>query len=586
VPMEIIKGISASPGYAVGKLFCVENKRPEPVPSAITKEDIITEQSRFKNAVEVASNQISELAAKLESKLGKEEAAILESQLLILEDELVMDSTLMRIEKNLQNAEYMFSKSISDVISRFHSLQDSFYRERILDIRDVEQRVLRVLMGWEDSAISAPTEDCIVCANELTPSDTATIGTTNVLGFLLEEGSKTSHVAILSRSMGVPAVVGLGNVLSNLSPNTIVAINGHAGELIVNPDKEIIREFRILHHKESALNEKLSHLKDIPAVTPDGHRVQMFNNIELPIEVDKALLCGSEGIGLLRTEYIYFQHGSIPSEDEQTEVYLEIVNKMEGRTVVFRTLDVGGDKVQRYLGAKKEFNPFLGWRGIRFLLANPELLKSQLRAMYRAAAAGPAKIMFPMITGVDELRKVRQICRECCNELSAESIEHNPDIEIGIMVETPSAVAIADLLASECDFFSIGTNDLIQYTLSMDRLNRRVSYLYQPLHPAVMRFMKIVIDAAHNAGIKVSICGEMASETRFAEVLLGLGFDELSLHAVQLPKVKQVIRWTSKKDAEKLVEELMSFSTAIEAEAHLDEYLHAKKSARKKTGSQ
>ena len=402
-----------------------------------------------------------------------------------------------------------------------------------------------------------------------------------MLGFLLEEGSRTSHVAILSRSMGVPAVVGLGEALTGLSDGDSVAIDGHLGELIVAPDKEIIRKFKLLYHKESALNEKLAHLKDVPAETPDGHRIQMFNNIELPIEVDKALLCGSEGIGLLRTEYIYFQHGSIPSEDEQMEVYSEIVKKMDGRPVVFRTLDVGGDKVQRYLGARKEFNPFLGWRGIRFLLANPALLKSQLRAMFRAAAGGPSKIMFPMITGVDELRKARQICRECCNELAAESIEHDPDVEIGIMVETPSAVAIADLLAAECDFFSIGTNDLIQYSLSMDRLNRRVSYLYQPLHPAVLRFMKSAIDAAHNAGIKVSICGEMASETRFAEVLLGLGFDEISTHAVQLPKVKQVIRWTTMSEAKQLLSDLMSFSTAAEAEAHLDEYLIAKKSVRK-----
>ncbi|MBT3317172.1 phosphoenolpyruvate--protein phosphotransferase [bacterium] len=579
--MAVIKGIAASPGYAVGKLFCIEKKRPEPVANPILKKNIEPEQKRFKDAVAVAAQQIRDLAAKLKAELGKDEAAIIESQLLILEDELILDSTLCRIEEELQNAEYLFTKSIAEVVSRFHDLQDSYYKERILDLRDVEERVLRILMGLDHNEVVGPSEDCIVCANELTPSDTAAIGTTNVLGFLLEEGSRTSHVAILSRSMGVPAVVGLGEALTGLSDGDSVAIDGHLGELIVTPDKEIIRKFKLLYHKESALNEKLAHLKDVPAETPDGHRIKMFNNIELPIEVDKALLCGSEGIGLLRTEYIYFQHGSIPSEDEQMEVYSEIVKKMDGRPVVFRTLDVGGDKVQRYLGARKEFNPFLGWRGIRFLLANPALLKSQLRAMFRAAAGGPSKIMFPMITGVDELRKARQICRECCNELAAESIEHDPDVEIGIMVETPSAVAIADLLAAECDFFSIGTNDLIQYSLSMDRLNRRVSYLYQPLHPAVLRFMKSAIDAAHNAGIKVSICGEMASETRFAEVLLGLGFDEISTHAVQLPKVKQVIRWTTMSEAKQLLSDLMSFSTAAEAEAHLDEYLIAKKSVRK-----
>jgi len=356
--MAVIKGIAASPGYAVGKLFCIKKKRPEPVANSILNGNIESEQQRFKDAVAVAAEQIRDLASKLKAELGKDEAAIIESQLLILEDELVLDSTLFRIEEELQNAEYLFTKSIAEVISRFHDLQDSYYKERILDLRDVEERVLRILMGWDHNEVVGPSEDCIVCANELTPSDTAAIGTTNVLGFLLEEGSRTSHVAILSRSMGVPAVVGLGEDLLGLSDGDSVAVDGYLGELIVNPDKEIIRKFKLLYHKESALNEKLAYLKDIPAETPDGHRIKMFNNIELPIEVDKALMCGSEGIGLLRTEYIYFQHGSIPSEDEQKEVYSEIVKKMNGRPVVFRTLDVGGDKVQRYLGARKEFNPF------------------------------------------------------------------------------------------------------------------------------------------------------------------------------------------------------------------------------------
>jgi phosphoenolpyruvate-protein phosphotransferase (PTS system enzyme I) len=296
-------------------------------------------------------------------------------------------------------------------------------------------------------------------------------------------------------------------------------------------------------------------------------------------------VAGAEGIGLLRTEYIYFQHQSIPDEEEQLAVYTEIIEAMKGRSVLFRTLDVGGDKIQRYLGARKESNPFLGWRGIRFLLANKPLFKAQVRAVLRAAATGPSRLMFPMITGVNELREARAIVDECIAELADEGLAHDPDIEVGIMIETPSAAAIADLLARECDFFSLGTNDLIQYTLAMDRLNSRVAYLYQPVHPAVLRVMKQAIDAAHDAGIWAGICGEMASETKYAEVLLGLGFDEISLHAAQLPKVKQVIRWTSTVEARILLQELMDCVTADEATEHLDAYLAKKKADRKRNDS-
>ncbi|MBU1676347.1 phosphoenolpyruvate--protein phosphotransferase, partial [bacterium] len=360
----------------------------------------------------------------------------------------------------------------------------------------------------------------------------------------------------------------------------LLAVDGELGEVVLQPDAETLARFRQLAQRESRVAAKLSHLKDLPAVTPDGRTVKMMVNIELPVEVDKALDCGAEGIGLLRTEYIYFQHRTIPDEQEQLAVYGDIMRRMEGRPVLFRTLDVGGDKVQRYLGVRKESNPFLGWRGIRFLLANPPLFKSQLRAIYRAAALGPARLMFPMITGVAELRSAREICRECCDELAGEGLAHDPELEIGIMIETPASAMVADLLARECDFFSVGTNDLIQYTLAMDRLNSRVAYLYQPLHPGVLRLMRNTVQAAHAAGIWAGICGEMSSETRYAEVLLGLGFDELSMHAAQLPKVKQVVRWTPQTEAAALVEELCACDTAEAADRLLTSYLEEKKARR------
>ncbi len=578
--MRVVSGIAASPGYAVAPVHFIARVTPEVVRRVIGPGEIETEIERLDAAIGKAREQIQVLIGKLAKDLGPEESAIMESHLLILEDELTVGRAREIIRDESLNCEAALKEAVGEIIHQFHTLEDSYFRERIQDLRDVEERVLRILTGMEDVTVTGPTTPSVVAAEDLTPSDTVTIGSSNVLAFVLGEGSRTSHVAILARSLGVPAVLGLGSDVSPAIDGEQLAVDGERGEVILQPDAETVARFLQLAQRESRVVAKLSHLKDLPAVTPDGRTVKMMVNIELPVEVDKALDCGAEGIGLLRTEYIYFQHKTIPDEQEQLAVYGDIINRMAGRPVLFRTLDVGGDKVQRYLGARKESNPFLGWRGIRFLLANRPLFKSQLRAVFRAAALGPARLMFPMITGVAELRAAQEICRECCDELSREGLAHDPDLEIGIMIETPAAVMVADQLARECDFFSVGTNDLIQYTLAMDRLNSRVSYLYQPLHPGVLRLMQITVQAAHAAGIWAGICGEMSSETRYAEVLLGLGFDELSMHAAQLPKVKQVVRWTPRPEAESLVEDLCACDTAEAAERLLTVYLEEKKAVR------
>jgi phosphotransferase system enzyme I (PtsI) len=368
--------------------------------------------------------------------------------------------------------------------------------------------------------------------------------------------------------------------LSSRSPRRQVAIDGTDGRLLTDPDQETLDKFQLLTRQQVVVNQKLEHLKDVEAVTPDGRRVEMMANIELPVEVEEALARGAEGIGLLRTEYLFFQHHTIPTEDDQVRVYSEIVRRMDGRPVIFRTLDVGGDKVSDYLGAKREYNPFLGWRGIRFSLANRLLFKTQIKAIHRAGATGRVKLMFPMVTGLEELREARQVVAEALEELAAQGVEHDPDLPVGIMVETPSAVLAADILAAECDFFSIGTNDLIQYTLAMDRGNSRVSYLYRPLHPAILRSIKLTVEAAHRAGIPAGLCGEMGSETRLAEVLLGLGLDEISLHGAALPKIKQVIRWTNYTEAKGLVDELLKCGTADEADRRLADYIAERKRQR------
>ncbi len=584
--MTTYTGIPASGGHAIGSVFHVRRESIAVPRRTIAATEIEAESERYRLAVTRAKDEIRSLIVKLERELGSEEAEILSSQLLILEDEMVWDATLAHINEQKLNAEAAFARAVGDVVVQFHDVQDEVFRERINDLRDVEQRVLRVFRGDGEAAIEGPREPMIVVAHNLTPSVTASFDLNNVLAFAMDEGGSTSHVAILARSIGVPAVVGLGGIATELTPGEVVAVNGNEGEIITEPDRQTRDRYRQLGQQQITVSRKLEYLKDLAAVTPDGRRVQMLANIGLPFEIDEALARGAEGIGLLRTEYLYFQHADIPSEDEQVEIYADFVRRFDDRPVIFRTLDVGGDKVSDYLGAKREYNPFLGWRGIRFTLANRTLFKSQVRAIYRAAAAGSVKIMFPMISGVEEMRAARDLCLECRFELGRDGLEFNPDVELGMMIETPSAAAICDLLARECDFFSVGTNDLIQYTLAMDRGNRRVSYLYRPLHPAILRSLRQVVDAGRENGIPVGLCGEMGSETRLAEVLLGLGFDEISLNGAALPKIKQVIRWTKYSEARKLVDTLLAMDTAAETDAHVTAYVEARKQARLKEGNQ
>ncbi len=578
--METFTGIAASPGYAVGPVHAV--RRPTIVPQrrTIDLDEVADEIERFGVAVAKARTGLKELIERLSRELGPDEAEILSSQLLMLEDEMVWDATLSVIRLERINAEAAFGRTMGDVAARFLGIEDETFRERVNDLRDVEQRVLRGFLVKNPGHLNRPTVPSLISARNLTPSDTAALGRNNVLGFVMDEGGNTSHVAILARSIGVPAVVGLQGHAVTLPDGDEVALDGTDGLLVVAPDDETTERFHLLTRRQVVVNRKLDYLKDLPAVTPDGHRVHMLANIELPVEVDEALARGAEGIGLLRTEYLFFQHKTIPTEDDQVKVYTEIVRRMKDRPVTFRTLDVGGDKVSDYLGAKREYNPFLGWRGIRFSLANRQLFKTQIKAICRAASAGDAKLMFPMITGVEELREAKAVVAEAVAELADSGLEHDSQPAVGIMIETPSAVLAADLLAAECDFFSIGTNDLIQYTLAMDRGNSRVSYLYQPLHPAVLRSIRLTVQAGHRAGIPVGLCGEMGSETRLAEVLLGLGLDDISLHGAALPKIKQVIRWTDYAEAVRVADQLIDMATAAEGNRWLGAYIADRKTQR------
>ena len=582
--MKTYQGIAASPGYAVGPVHAIRQRTIVPVRKDMGVGAVPGQIDRFRQAIKKAKDEIADLIHRLKRDLGPEEAEILSAQLLILEDEMVWDATLAIIRLERINAEAAFARAVGDIASRFLEMEDEVFRERVNDIHDVEQRVLRAFAGDQVGQLVPPQVPSIIAARTLTPSDTAFLGKENVLGFVMDEGGSTSHVAILARSIGVPAVLGLRNVAADLENGQEVALDGCLGTMVVQPDEDVVREHNRQARLAGVANEKMAGLKDLPAETPDGHRVRMMANVELPLEVDEALARGAEGIGLLRTEYLFFMQRDIPSEDRQTRIYSGIVQGMAGRTVIFRTLDVGGDKVSDYLGATREYNPFLGWRGIRFLLANRGLFKTQLKAICRAGVHGPVKIMFPMITGVQELRQAKGILAEAYEDLQADGVEFARDLDVGLMIETPSAVLAADLLAAECDFFSIGTNDLIQYTLAMDRGNSRVSYLYQPLHPAILRSIRQTVETAHAAGIWVGLCGEMGSETRLAEVLLGLGLDEISMHGAALPKIKQVIRWTNFEEARRVVDHLISLPTAEEANLWLAEYIAERKRRRHAEG--
>jgi phosphotransferase system enzyme I (PtsI) len=579
-----ISGIPAAPGFAVGPIHRIRRETVVAVRRSITSADVAAERQRFEDAVAHARIELTSLRDKLARELGAGEAAIIESQLLMLEDELVWDSTLSRIRTRLENAESAFAHSIGVIVSQLDGMQEKSLRERIADLRDLEERVLRAFEPDADDGETTFERPVVVASRDLAPSETAALDLERVLAFIMDEGGSTGHVAILARSLGIPAVCGLGGGVEALEPGTTVGVDGNVGWVYVDPDEPTRERLEELKQQQITVSRKLDYLRDLPAETPDGHRVRMMANIELPVELEEALQRGAEGVGLLRTEYLYFQHHDIPSEEDQVATYGQVLRRMGGRPVVFRTLDVGGDKVSDYLGAKREYNPFLGWRGIRFSLSNRGLFKTQIRAIYRAAAHGGAHLMFPMITGVEELREAKAVCEEARDELTAEGLEFAAEMPIGVMIETPSAAMVADLLARECAFLSIGSNDLIQYTLAMDRGNRRVSYLYRPLHPAILRTIRHVVDAGHAGGAWVGLCGEMGSETRLAEVLLGLGLDEISMHSAALPKIKQVIRWTELAEARRVVDHVIDMPTAEEADRWLADYVQARKEARENEG--
>jgi phosphotransferase system enzyme I (PtsI) len=535
----MLRGIPASPGISIGKAFIYENNKVE-----ITKEkveDIAAEKERFHSAVNLAKKQIVKIREDAEEKIGSERAAIFDAHVLMLEDPEFAVSVETQIEKEGINAEYAVKSTVDNFVSIFETMENEYFRERAADVKDVGARVLDILAGVQSISLSEIDEECIVVARDLTPSDTAQMNKSRVVGFITDVGGKTSHSAIMAAALGIPAVTGLKNATGMIKPSEVLVVDGYEGIVLVNPDKGVLKEYEDRIKKIQIEKEGLTKLKDKEAKTVDGIRIEIAGNIGTATEAENVANSGGEGIGLFRTEFLFMDRDSMPSENEQFEAYREVLEKMGNKPVIIRTLDIGGDKKLSYLDIGSEMNPFLGYRAIRLCLDRKDIFRTQLRALLRASVYGNLKIMFPMISSLQELKKALTIVDEVKEELKREGIEYK-DIDIGIMIEVPSAAVISDILAKQVDFFSIGTNDLIQYSLAVDRMNERISQLYDPYHPAVLRLIKLVIENAHREGKKVGMCGEMAGDFDIIPLLIGMGIDELSMSPAHILRAKKIVR--------------------------------------------
>ncbi|BFH64279.1 phosphoenolpyruvate--protein phosphotransferase [Paenibacillus azoreducens] len=535
-----VQGIAASPGIAIAKAYVMQEKTFE----VTRKQDISAEQEmmRLREAIQQSRAELEQIFHNALEEFGEDQAGIFEGHLFVLQDPEWLRSIEEKIAEESVNAEFALDQVTKELIQLFRSMKNAYMRERSIDIQDVSRRVMGHLLGASGQVDSPLEEPVIVIAHDLTPSDTAGLDVKYVVGIAADIGGRTSHSAIMARSMGIPAVVGLQNITGRINGQTMVIIDGMDGKVIVNPSPEQLAYYEEKRDIYRDKQEGLTKLINEPTIMADGRRVELAANIGTPDDLEGAIRNGAEGIGLFRSEFLYMNRESMPDEEEQFQAYRKVAEGMDGKPVIIRTLDIGGDKELPYLQLPKEQNPFLGYRAIRLCLDRQEMFKTQLRAILRASRYGLVKIMYPMIAALEEFRQANQILAEAKEELSRENIAFHPDIEVGIMIEIPAAALAADALAKEADFFSIGTNDLIQYTMACDRMNERISYLYQPFHPAVLRLIRMVIDAAHRKGKWVGMCGEMAADKMAVPILMGLGLDEISMGASSILPARQLIR--------------------------------------------
>jgi len=556
------RGAGVSPGLARAVIHVVRDDLDDVVRYDIEPSQIGNEIARFEAALVQTRVQILEMQQKIAEAIGAKDAAIFDAHLLVVEDRTLIDEVLRRLETERCNVEWVFQEVANNYAETLSKIDDPYLRERAVDMQDVTRRIVRNLQGKTPKSVFSAAEPHILVAHNLTPSDAASMDRQLVLGIATDLGSHTSHTAIIARSLNIPAVVGLHDATEKLESGQHVLLDGYTGLLIVDPTAETLSYYGEIEIRKGQVTKELKQLRETTSTTSDGRHIVLSANIELPGDVDAVAENGAEGIGLYRTEFLFVNRDTLPSEEEQYETYRKVAEQVKPNPLIIRTFDLGGDKLA--VGAVDvgdELNPFLGWRAIRFCLENIDIFKTQLRAILRASAVGNVKIMFPMISGLEELRHAKAVLDECRNEVGGKK---SGKMEVGAMIEIPSAAISADSLAREVDFFSIGTNDLIQYTIAVDRVNERIAHLYEPTHPAVLRLLKMIADAAHANDIWVGVCGEMARDVATIPILVGLGMDELSVGATSVPRVKMAVRSLAVPECQQLVNEVLRLQTSSE----------------------
>ncbi|WP_094752040.1 phosphoenolpyruvate-protein phosphotransferase PtsI [Psychromonas sp. CD1] len=566
----MISGILASPGITFAKALLL--KEDEISLNTGKVDDLDQEISRFLKGREKASAQLTVIKQKALETFGEEKEAIFEGHIMLLEDEELEDEIVSYIKKHNCSADYAIHQIVEENVKMLQELEDPYLRERAADFQDIGRRLLKNVLGINIINLSNITEKVILIANDLTPSETAQINLNNVLGFITDIGGRTSHTSIMARSLEIPAIVGTCDITQRVKNGDIIILDAINNNIIINPSKAELTAAEELKNKFIAEKEELAKLKDLPAITLDGHQVEVCSNIGSVKDTEGAKRNGAEGVGLYRTEFLFMDRDRLPTEDEQFIAYKDVVEAMKGQACIIRTMDIGGDKDLPYLNLPKEMNPFLGWRAIRICFDRPEIMNPQLRALLRASAFGILRIMFPMIISVEEIRKLKIILDTLKAELTEEGKAYDKEIQVGVMIETPAAAAIAHHLIKEVDFFSIGTNDLTQYTLAVDRGNEMISDLYNPMCPSVLSIIKTVIDASHAAGKWTGMCGELGGDERATLLLLGMGLDEFSMSAMSIPAVKKIIRNTHFSEVKALADKALSVATAAEIETLVNDF--------------
>ncbi len=562
VKANILYGIPVSPGIIIGKARLVERSKVKILYQyLIQDQQIEKEVDRFKEALQATKEQMITLKNRMPDQM-KGHAFILDTQLMIMDDGMLYDATIATILNEKINASWAVKKSVQKIGQLFQQVDDEYIRERFKDVEYVAEGILRNLAGKEQESLSEINERVIIVAHELSPADTSEMNIGMVMGFITDVGGRTSHTAIMAQALGIPAAVGLESVTHQVQDGTLLIVDGNTGEVIIEPDDDMIILYQEKQLEIERYKSSIARISHLPAETVDGHKISVQANIEFSEEVVTSRDHGAEGVGLYRTEFLYLRSRGVPSEEELFEDYKGVAEILSPAPVTIRTLDLGGDKFASNLNLTREMNPALGLRAIRFCLREPRIFKSQLRAILRASAFGHIQLMFPMISGLQEILDTKKILKEVMDDLDKENMEYVRDIKVGIMIEVPSAVTMADALAKQVDFFSIGTNDLIQYALAIDRINESVAYMYQPFHPAILRMIRHVVEVAGKAGIKVALCGEMAGDPLCVFILLGFGIDELSMNAQAIPVIKQMIRSISMEKARADLQHILELNTA------------------------